>query len=77
MWSVKLSYVNGSVEVWLKQRRKKQEGLTINQNTGENGNGIVTLIGLMSNLPQAFFVQTVAPGRTQVVQSREKLTIKE
>ena len=30
----------------------------------------------MSNLPQAFLVQVMTPGRTQVLQSRQKLTIK-
>ena len=37
---------------------------------------IVIMMDLMSNPPQAFLVQTLTPGRTQVLQSRQNLIIK-
>ena len=38
--------------------------------------GVVIIMDLMSNLPHALLVQIITPGRTQVLQSREKLIIK-
>ena len=37
---------------------------------------MVTVVSYDDRLPQTFFVQRITPGRTQVLQSREKLTIK-
>ena len=37
---------------------------------------VVIIMDLMSNIPQAFLVQTITPGRTQVLQSRQNLIIK-
>ena len=37
---------------------------------------VVIIMDLMSNLPHALLVQIITPGRTQVLQSRQKLIIK-
>ena len=37
---------------------------------------VVIVMDLMSNLPHALLVQIITPGRTQVLQSRQKLIIK-
>ena len=37
---------------------------------------VFIMMDLMSNLPHALLVQIITPGRTQVLQSRQKLIIK-
>ena len=51
--------------------KEKNRGRRIKQNTEE-----LVVIYVVQNIPQAFFVQTITPGRTQVLQSKIIILVK-